>query len=79
MPTRARNGARIVLRPMIALVRVISRPGDVQIGPRPIDFFLCGGHFVVQILSAIEHRLGEGSLRLLSFQLGLFDGDIKRH
>ena len=55
------------------------RSGDVQFGPGPVDFFLSGGHFLVLVLLAIEHRLGKSSLRLLRLQLGLFDGDIERH
>ena len=73
MPTRARNGARIVLRAMIAFGARDLRERDVALGARPVDFHLGSGAVLARALHAVEHRLGERGLRFLGLQLGLLD------
>ena len=78
MPTRARNGARIVLRSIVALMRAIcasatSRAARV-LSTSSADTARCSLSFV----HARELRLRELGLRFERFQLGLLDGDVER-
>ena len=63
-----------------------DRPGtshlsmrNIQVRARTVDFLLSRSQLVVEVLSAVEHCLGQGRLGLLRFEFGFLDGDIERH
>ena len=78
MPTRARNGARIVLRAMTPWC-ARSAPGRrrARRAPdRPLPRTRPGAGAAARV--APSDGLGEGRLRLLRLQLGLLDRDVER-
>ena len=50
---------------------------DIEVGTCSIDFLLCGGEFLAEILPSIEDRFGERDLGLLGPEFGLLDRDVE--